>query len=106
MIREIKVQDLNTGQFIAEKVSEIRAAVGDGTAINALSGGVDSSVFRPLLPTLVRDFRELPYIIVYEVLANPYSNLRHQKGVVKFFSSTVERVLISSFSPMLNSDQP
>jgi GMP synthase (glutamine-hydrolysing) len=44
MIREIKVQDLNTDQFITEKVNEIRAAVGDGTAINALSGGVDSSV--------------------------------------------------------------
>ena len=44
MIREIKVQDLNTEKFIAEKVSEIRAAVGEGTAINALSGGVDSSV--------------------------------------------------------------
>lgn len=44
MIREIKAQELNTGQFIAEKVSEIRAAVGNGTAINALSGGVDSSV--------------------------------------------------------------
>ena len=44
MIREIKVQDLNTEKFIAEKISEIRAAVGEGTAINALSGGVDSSV--------------------------------------------------------------
>jgi len=44
MIKEIKAQDLNTEQFITERVSEIRAAVGDGTAINALSGGVDSSV--------------------------------------------------------------
>ncbi|MFZ2286016.1 MAG: glutamine-hydrolyzing GMP synthase [Bacteroidales bacterium] len=44
MINEIKAQDLNTGKFIDEKVNEIRAAVGDGTAINALSGGVDSSV--------------------------------------------------------------
>ena len=44
MITEIKAHELNTEQFIAEKVSEIRAAVGDGTAINALSGGVDSSV--------------------------------------------------------------
>ena len=44
MIKEIKSHDLNTEQFIAERVSEIRAAVGDGTAINALSGGVDSSV--------------------------------------------------------------
>jgi len=44
MITEIKAHELNAEQFIAEKVSEIRAAVGDGTAINALSGGVDSSV--------------------------------------------------------------
>lgn len=44
MIKEIRAHELNTEQFIAEKVSEIRAAVGDGTAINALSGGVDSSV--------------------------------------------------------------
>jgi len=44
MISEIRAQELNTERFMAEKVSEIRAAVGDGTAINALSGGVDSSV--------------------------------------------------------------
>ena len=44
MINEIKAQDLNTGKFIDEKVGEIRAAVGNGMAINALSGGVDSSV--------------------------------------------------------------
>jgi GMP synthase (glutamine-hydrolysing) len=43
MITEITVQDLNTEQFIQEKVAEIKAAVGEGTAINALSGGVDSS---------------------------------------------------------------
>ena len=44
MTKEIKVQNLNTDKFIAEKVAEISASVGDGTAINALSGGVDSSV--------------------------------------------------------------
>ena len=44
MTKEIKIQDLNTDKFIAEKVAEISASVGDGTAINALSGGVDSSV--------------------------------------------------------------
>jgi GMP synthase (glutamine-hydrolysing) len=44
MIKEITLQELNTEKFIAEKVKEIRDAVGDGTAINALSGGVDSSV--------------------------------------------------------------
>lgn len=43
MIEEIRVQELNTDLFINEKVQEIRAAVGSGMAINALSGGVDSS---------------------------------------------------------------
>jgi GMP synthase (glutamine-hydrolysing) len=43
MIEEIKAKGLNTKRFIEEKVKEIQAAVGDGLAINALSGGVDSS---------------------------------------------------------------
>ncbi len=43
MIEEIRASELDCGKFIAEQVREIRAAVGDGTAINALSGGVDSS---------------------------------------------------------------
>ena len=42
-MQEIRAQELDTGRFIEEQVLEIRAAVGDGTAINALSGGVDSS---------------------------------------------------------------
>jgi GMP synthase (glutamine-hydrolysing) len=43
MIKEITAQELNADRFIDEKVKEIKAAVGSGTAINALSGGVDSS---------------------------------------------------------------
>ena len=43
MLTEITVQKLDTEQFIAEKVAQIKDAVGKGTAINALSGGVDSS---------------------------------------------------------------
>lgn len=43
MIEEITAQALNTEQFIQERVREIQDAVGQGTAINALSGGVDSS---------------------------------------------------------------
>jgi GMP synthase (glutamine-hydrolysing) len=42
-MKEIAAQELNTDRFIGEKVEEIRAAVGEGMAINALSGGVDSS---------------------------------------------------------------
>ena len=42
-ITEITSRELDTEQFINDKVRDIRDAVGDGTAINALSGGVDSS---------------------------------------------------------------
>jgi GMP synthase (glutamine-hydrolysing) len=43
MIQEIRARQLNAARFIEAKVQDIRAAVGEGTAINALSGGVDSS---------------------------------------------------------------
>jgi len=42
-IKEIKAGNLNAKKFIAEKSREILAAVGEGFAINALSGGVDSA---------------------------------------------------------------
>ncbi len=44
VIREITLDELDAGDFIEAKAAEIREAVGDGTAVNALSGGVDSSV--------------------------------------------------------------
>ncbi len=43
MIKEITAKELNTEGFINEKVKEIKGSVGEGMAINALSGGVDSS---------------------------------------------------------------
>lgn len=43
MAMEITLQDLDIEQFIEQKIREIRSIVGDGRAINALSGGVDSS---------------------------------------------------------------
>ena len=43
MAKEIAAQELNTKDFIHEKVEEIQSIVKDGMAINALSGGVDSS---------------------------------------------------------------
>lgn len=43
-IEELKAEGLNVGQFISEEAGKISSAVGDGLAINALSGGVDSSV--------------------------------------------------------------
>jgi len=43
-IQEIKTESLDAKSFIEEKSSEIAGMVGNGIAINALSGGVDSSV--------------------------------------------------------------
>ncbi len=43
-IEEITIGKLNAGHFIEEKVREIAQTVGEGYAVNALSGGVDSSV--------------------------------------------------------------
>ena len=43
-IEEITLEELDVERFIADKVGEISSIVGDGLAINALSGGVDSSV--------------------------------------------------------------
>jgi len=48
MAKEIRAAKLNTEQFVSEKVREIRKIVGKGIAINALSGGVDSSVVTAL----------------------------------------------------------
>jgi GMP synthase (glutamine-hydrolysing) len=42
-IEEITLEELNPVTFIEAKTKEIGSAVGDGLAINALSGGVDSS---------------------------------------------------------------
>lgn len=44
MNKEITVRDLNPEKFINEKINDIQTLVEGGIAINALSGGVDSSV--------------------------------------------------------------
>ena len=47
-MKEIKASNMNVEQFIDDKVRDIRRNVGDGLAINALSGGVDSCVVTAL----------------------------------------------------------
>ena len=42
-IKEITIQELNPEEFVEQAVEEISSTVGNGSAINALSGGVDSS---------------------------------------------------------------
>jgi GMP synthase (glutamine-hydrolysing) len=43
-VKEIALKDLDVKTFIEDQVRQIASTVGDGVAINALSGGVDSSV--------------------------------------------------------------
>ena len=43
-IEEIRLEDLDAEAFIEGQIAAIAAAVGDEVAVNALSGGVDSSV--------------------------------------------------------------
>jgi len=47
-IKGIRTEALKPKEFIEEKIRELKEAVGDGLAINALSGGVDSSVVTAL----------------------------------------------------------
>jgi GMP synthase (glutamine-hydrolysing) len=42
-VKELRYEDLDAEKFIAEKIEEIASVVGEGLAVNALSGGVDSS---------------------------------------------------------------
>ncbi len=46
--KEVKAASMNVEKFISDKVQAIREAVGEGYAINALSGGVDSAVVTAL----------------------------------------------------------
>jgi len=43
-IEEIKLKDLNPDEFVTKQIEKLSLTVTDGVAINALSGGVDSSV--------------------------------------------------------------
>ena len=43
-VKEIRAKELNTDKFIKEQTRKISKTIGSGYAINALSGGVDSSV--------------------------------------------------------------
>ena len=60
MIKEITAKELNADNFISTQVEEIKAKVGGGIAINALSGGVDSgtivSLMKKFSPSPIKTF--------------------------------------------------
>jgi GMP synthase (glutamine-hydrolysing) len=43
-VTELRTEDLKAEEFVSQQIGEISSAVGEGIAVNALSGGVDSSV--------------------------------------------------------------
>ena len=54
-IEEIKTDELNAEKFIEDQVAAIKQAAGDGLAINALSGGVDSAAVTLLAHKAIGD---------------------------------------------------
>jgi len=62
-VKEITASQLDTQEFISEKAAEIAQAVGNGLAINALSGGVDSSAVTMLGHKALGDNRLKTYFI-------------------------------------------
>jgi len=54
-LKELKLEHLDVRGFIEERVQEIASVVGDGLAVNALSGGVDSSVVTMLGHRALKD---------------------------------------------------
>jgi len=54
-IEELKIENLDPENFIAQQLDEISSTVGNGFAINALSGGVDSSTVTMLGHRALRD---------------------------------------------------
>lgn len=61
-ITEIKIEDLNPEEFIKQKMKDIDSAIGSGKAVNALSGGVDSSAVTMLVHRVLGD-RLITYFI-------------------------------------------
>lgn len=68
MTKEIFTESLNTGSFFTEKINDIRQVAGDGTAINALPGGVDSSVIT---------------LLCHQVLGSRLRNIFIQNGMMR-----------------------
>jgi len=61
-IKEITLKQLNPEKFIKQAITDLSATVGNGRAINALSGGVDSSVVTMLAHKALGD-RLITYFI-------------------------------------------
>ena len=78
-IKEIKCEELNPKEFIEEKIKEISTVVGNSLAINALSGGVDSSTVTML------GFKALGNRLKTYFINNGIMRQAEPEGVVSLF---------------------
>ena len=81
MLKEIVENQLVVDDFINEQMDEIRKTVGDGIAINALSGGVDSSVVAVLA------FRALGSRLKNYFVQNGLMRLGEEEEIVGIFQN-------------------
>jgi len=68
-VKEITLEELKAEGFIEEKIKEISSIVGNGIAVNALSGGVDSSAVTMLAHRALGD-RLKTYFIDNGIMRN------------------------------------
>jgi GMP synthase (glutamine-hydrolysing) len=83
-MKETAMHELNTKNFINEKIKKIREMVGEGIAINALSGGIDSSTVTMLGHLALGKNLKTVFIengLMREGEAKKVSDLFHQLGV-------------------------
>ncbi|MBW2660892.1 MAG: ExsB family transcriptional regulator, partial [Deltaproteobacteria bacterium] len=81
---EITANDLDVEKFIKDKTADISEAVGNDTAINALSGGVDSSTVT-LLGHMALDKKLKTYFI-----DNGLMRKNEPQEVVSIFSKMID----------------
>ncbi len=85
--REIPKDELNCEEFVEQKIKEIKEAVGDRQIINALSGGVDSSVVTMLADRAVG--KQLKTYFIENGLMRK-DEARYVKGVFESMGIDVE----------------
>jgi len=103
-IKEIRAEELNAEKFIDQQIRRISETVGEGSAINALSGGVDSSVVTLLghkglgkkLTTyfidngLMRQGEPQAVVLLFERLGVPVKLIDAQKEFFKALKGIVD----------------
>ena len=96
-VKEIPLEALDVEAFIEEKTNEIATTVGDRIAVNALSGGVDSSAVTTLAHKALGD--RLKDILVVSALWRRLQHLTELRAI------TVQLAAVSLFQVRIGSHE-